>query len=241
MTRRRSSSISTVLEKRYCGEKRSTICIIWSLWFSFTCFFPLLMTLVHKFRSFRVLLPVAGVAIQLAVYVYRYRLEKPLEHAYLYCATYFGYFAVGSFIGLHYRAIHEWLGKHKTAVYSLFAAAGIVYSGMFLLNRFEFFFPGYWYDLVYFMYCCAALLCFILAGSRLPGRMPGVYRVLNALAGVSFGIYLIHPMVLTAWNLKFTDHAAQHTFFADVLARVCCDPCRSLARDDCVQNRPKAV
>lgn len=167
--------------------------------------FPLLMSLVNRFAWIGKWLFAIGVIIQLAHYLHQ-RID-PVDHYHLWCLSYFAYFTFGGWIGLYYDQLKAWFSRYIAVVLAVFAVSGIAFAGMFHLTQKGQKFEGYQFELSLFFYCLTALVVLIWASEWIQKKLSGVTKVLYSLGNVSFGIYLMHPLVLTTWNLNYLENS----------------------------------
>lgn len=165
--------------------------------------FPLFMTLAAKTSWFRKWLIPTGIAIQGGFYVYRHWFGGAMSHTDRIAPTYMAYFLIGGAIGLYYAPVKAWVEKHALAVYALLVLSGAVYVGLFALNQYRHVrIENTWYELAWFVYVIAAALGFMQLGRFVQARMRYVSVWLTSIGACSFGIYLIHPALLTAFSVK---------------------------------------
>jgi peptidoglycan/LPS O-acetylase OafA/YrhL len=73
--------------------------------------------------------------------------------------------------------------------------------GLFLLEvKTKVILDNTWYTLLFNMYPMFAAMSFIWIGRKLLQHWPKVSKALLSIGAVSFGIYLMHPAVLTFWR-----------------------------------------
>jgi len=166
----------------------------------FYLLFPLLVALCRSWPWFARNLISIGIVIQAAFYCYN-RWVEPLGHVPSLCVTYFSLFTLGGYLGMNYEAFIAWIGKHIRWVLPLSALLGLSYMGLFLLEEWKHtVLDGIWYMLIFNMYPMFAGMSFIWLGRQLLQRWPAWGKPLLALGTMSFGVYLMHPAVLTYWR-----------------------------------------
>ncbi|MFD0679573.1 MULTISPECIES: acyltransferase [unclassified Paenibacillus] len=166
----------------------------------FYLLFPLLVWLCRAWSGFRKSLFFIGIAIQVAFYSYNHWIE-PLNHTASLCVTYFSLFTLGGYIGMNYDAFAAWISRHIRWVLPLTILLGLGFMGLFLLEVMtKAVLDNTWYTLLFNIYPMFAAMSFIWIGRKLLQHWPRVSKSLLSLGAVSFGIYLMHPAVLTYWR-----------------------------------------
>ncbi|MCS7463623.1 acyltransferase [Paenibacillus doosanensis] len=166
----------------------------------FYLLFPLMVWLSRAFAWFGRSLFLIGILVQAGGYLYSHWIE-PLPHSASLCVTYFSLFALGGYLGMRYEAFIGWINKHIVWVLPLSVLLGCSYAGMFLLAELKGVqFGGLAYMLVFNVYPMFASMSFIWIGRLLLKYLPALSKMLLSLGAVSFGIYLMHPAVLTYWR-----------------------------------------
>ncbi|KRF43353.1 acyltransferase [Paenibacillus sp. Soil787] len=166
----------------------------------FYLLFPLMMTAARRSHRFRKGLIPIGIGIQAAAYCFHHWVYPLPEFASLFL-SYAALFAFGAFMGIHYAAIVSWSNRYKGWIWSFMLLAGVAFVGMLLLHEYGFAsIENTWFELALLLYCMAIPLCFIQWGRKLLGSGSPIGAALSALGGASFGIYLVHPALLTLWD-----------------------------------------
>nr|WP_245247260.1 MULTISPECIES: acyltransferase [unclassified Paenibacillus] len=178
----------------------------------FYLLFPLMMWLC-RFTWFRRSLIWIGLVIQGAFYSYNHWVE-PISHMPSLCVNYFSMFTLGGWFGLHYETFAAWLKKHFVWVLPATILIGCSFLGLFLLeSRMSIFLDGAWYHVLFFVYAAFAGMSLIRLGQLLLHFAMPAARALMALGAASFGIYLIHPAVLTYYRTHVpNDGGAIHEY-----------------------------
>jgi peptidoglycan/LPS O-acetylase OafA/YrhL len=161
--------------------------------------FPFLIWMCRTWKWFMNGLVIFGIAVQAASYSYE-RWVQPFDHSASLCVTYFSLFTLGGYIGVHYQAFATFIQKHIGWVMPLALLLGISFMGMFILEQEGTVFSGIWYTLIFNLYPMFAAMSFIWLGRKLLKQAPKLSRVLSSLGAASFGIYLMHPALLSYWR-----------------------------------------
>lgn len=166
--------------------------------------FPLFMTLADRTSWFRKWIIPCGLLIQEGFYVYRHYFSDGVPHSDRVAPTYMAYFFIGGAIGLYYPAVRAWVEKHKLLTALCWLVGGSAYVSLFLLSRYKHIYAeNTWYEALWIVYVTAAALFFMQVGRGLLQRLPRLSKPLLSIGACSFGIYLIHPAILTAYSFKW--------------------------------------
>ncbi|WP_281885745.1 acyltransferase [Paenibacillus sp. YYML68] len=167
----------------------------------FYVLFPLLMGLCHKYAWIGRHLIWLGLIVHAAFYVY-HDMVRPVDHMASLCLNYFSMFTLGGWIGLHYEQVTVWLKRRLGLVLACTAACGLSFAILFVLDdRKLFSMSAYTFQALFFGYAGLAALTFIRLGQWIVSHQPRVSAALQALGAASFGIYLVHPAVLTYYKV----------------------------------------
>ncbi|TBL75066.1 acyltransferase [Paenibacillus thalictri] len=169
----------------------------------FYLLFPLLMWGCTALGWFRRWLWLIGAVIQAAAFSYNHW-GPGIDHFSSLCIDYFSLFALGGSIGMYYETFIAWMNRYYGWVIALAMVCGVVFAAMFELEQLELLaVSGLWYALLFVLYAMFACVAFIWIGRWLLAHTPGLARVLIGLGAASFGIYLVHPAVLSYWRTHF--------------------------------------
>ncbi|MCZ8513435.1 acyltransferase [Paenibacillus filicis] len=167
--------------------------------------FPLLMSLCQALPWFRKALFPLGILIQAAFYAYNHW-AQPVQQSASICFNYFSIFAFGGALGLHYDAFFRWLRKNIPWVLPVTAVLGFTFMALFAFeDRLHIVLDNTWFELLFFGYAMFAGMSFIWLGRLLLDKLPSAAKALNALGAASFGIYFVHPAVLSYFKTHVTN------------------------------------
>ncbi|NHN31576.1 acyltransferase [Paenibacillus agricola] len=162
--------------------------------------FPLLIWICRAWKGFRNGLFVFGIAVQVAAYSYE-RWVEPFDHSASLCVTYFSLFTLGGFIGMHYDACIAFIQKHIAWILPVTVLLGASFMSLFLLEQSQgIIFVNLWYAVIFNLYPMFAALSFIWLGRKLLKHAAKLAQALISLGAASFGIYLMHPALLSYWR-----------------------------------------
>jgi peptidoglycan/LPS O-acetylase OafA/YrhL len=166
----------------------------------FYVLFPVLLWLARSFSWFRRGLILWGLLVQGGFYAYGHWFHA-LPHKPSLFVTYFGFFCFGGFMGIYYRQVGEWIAKHIKWLFPLGAAFGLAYAVLFILSQHGMYFENTWFESLWTLYGISSGVCLIWLAGRMQSKLPKLSAILTSLGTASFGVYLMHPAVLTTWRL----------------------------------------
>ncbi|MCD9022300.1 acyltransferase [Cohnella silvisoli] len=179
----------------------------------FYLLFPIVLLLFQRFKWLAASAVILGIVVQWAFFLLnREYWQVPIRGS--WSLTYFGHYFLGAWLGIHYDRIKSWLIIAKENItrskiilwiimWGLCLSSGFIYVSMFYRakiygTRFtNLQYDGLW-DIFTLLFPFLLLqVCFLL-GKRIQTTW-WVGR-LNHLGVVSFGVFLIHPLVLLVYR-----------------------------------------
>ncbi|MGG1556189.1 acyltransferase [Paenibacillus ferrarius] len=167
----------------------------------FYLLFPLLVWAVRNAAWFRRTLAFWGLAIQVGVYIYTHWFGT-IAHKPELCITYFGYFLIGGAIGMNYTAFRAWLERSKSWFIPASLLCGLIYTGLYLAGLKGYTFENTWYELFWLLYSLGIGISLIWLSKWLLEKWARIGQMFVSLGAVSFGVYLMHPALLSLWKYK---------------------------------------
>ncbi|GKU80385.1 acyltransferase [Paenibacillus sp. L3-i20] len=174
-------------------------------------FFPILMTIVNKFKFKAYHMIALGLLVQ-GLFYYIHHWIKPFSHAASMMPNYFIVFCVGAAIGMSYQSFSK-KSNQLWWVFGLAVFVGFVYI-LILLSSQEggASYPGPVYVILYTLYAVLVGISLIWIGKIVCERSTFLTRWILALGTASFGIYLVHPLVLSEWRMA-VNLIPQHSYY----------------------------
>ncbi|WP_127533458.1 acyltransferase [Paenibacillus kobensis] len=167
--------------------------------------FPLLLYVLQKVRNRGLWLVVLGIAIQAGFYyANRYWLHVPSKGS--VALTYAGTFLLGVYAALNYERMNAWINKRmpvrRTVLWLLWAASAVIFVTVWHRYRTgDHTYPSEAFEFGYEAYTLLTIPVLLQISGwirRLKSRT--LENRMNDLGGLSFGIYLIHPVFLLAYR-----------------------------------------
>ncbi|QAY68367.1 acyltransferase [Paenibacillus protaetiae] len=182
----------------------------------FYVLFPFVLLLFQKAKKLAAWAVPIGFAVEWA-FVWFNRLH-PLQNKGSWSLSYFSYFMLGACIGIYYPKLKGWLSfrisrPHPLQIagwillWAVWLAAGLAHVYIWHQARLHgTVYASLLYELLWNVHTIACTLVLFQLSSWLYRTRPLLARSFTSLGSVSFGVYLIHPIVLTIyWN-----YAPQH-------------------------------
>ncbi|MBP1965698.1 acyltransferase [Paenibacillus aceris] len=167
----------------------------------FYLLFPALMTLAKRWTWFRHCLIPLGFLIQGSFYVYK-NWVKEIPHVSSLSPTYFAYFLIGGYLGVYCMLFKSWLKSNIIWILPVTFLSGSIYVGMLIESRYSnlLFENTPWYDISVLFYSVGIGVSFLWIGYLLINKSYAPIRWLKSISKYSFGIYLIHPFLLSSYK-----------------------------------------
>lgn len=193
--------------------------------------FPLLLLLFQRLKmSVRLAVPL-GLVIQWGFYLLnRNLLHVPSKGS--WSLSYFTPFLLGAFFGMCYPLFKRWLGiggqtgeggRGRTVWTALMTALWLVVTAAFIWMYYELrsggtTFKGYYYEIGYSAFTVLTTLALMKLCAILYRKGPQwTISLLTDLGALSFGIYLLHPLILYVYR-KFPPESAQPLIYHSWIA-----------------------
>ncbi|RAV11234.1 acyltransferase [Paenibacillus contaminans] len=162
--------------------------------------FPIIMSLVKAFAWFRRYLWLVGIVIQGGVYSYHHWVN-PFEHSGTLVTTYAAVICIGGWIGLHYDKFRS-ASRHLWWVFGLAMLFGYSLFNIFVLIRTNISFGAVAYEVVFHGYAIFMGISLLWIGRKVMEGYTRLAKWIVSFSAASFGIYLIHPALLSYWKVR---------------------------------------
>ncbi|MFC5701274.1 acyltransferase [Cohnella faecalis] len=172
--------------------------------------FPLILTLFRKMRLSARKVIGAGLLVQTVFYILHYWIG-PFAHKAALMPNYFLVFCVGAAIGMSYQRFTE-LAGHLWWTFAASVAVGFTTVLIGLASRSG---AHYWppvYAVLFNLYAILVGFSALWIAQKLDARASAASKLANAFGALAFGIYLIHPAVLTLWRQIYNPDPQQSVY-----------------------------
>lgn len=163
--------------------------------------FPLLITLMRKLKFTAVHLILIGIVVK-GIFYYFHHWVEPINHAAALLPNYIIFFCVGGAIGILYKSFKA-KSEHLWWTFALAIAIGFFYSILLITSNSGVVFWGPMYVVLYQLYAVLIGISLLWIGQKLSGSITISSRLLYAFGAASFGIYFVHPAVLSLWRTLY--------------------------------------
>lgn len=148
-----------------------------------------------------------GFAIQWAfILLNKYIIHVPEKGSWAF--SYFSFFLLGAYVGTHYSSLREKVLRIHTISLPIllliltWISSFTAHFGLIHANRvYHISWNSLWYELAWNLHTASTALLIFYVAHRLSYRLPNrLSNLLSRLGRASFGIYLVHPLLLIAYE-----------------------------------------
>jgi peptidoglycan/LPS O-acetylase OafA/YrhL len=165
----------------------------------FYILFPFLIGLARNVKVFRDYMPWWGAAVQVGFYIYGHWFGT-YGHESELCVTYFGFFLLGGYIGIHYQAFIEWIRKAARWVVPFTILSGIANACLYIMEQKGTFIENTWFFAVWTLYSMGIGISMLWLTRKMEHGLPRVAGIFTSLGAASYGVYLMHPALLALFR-----------------------------------------
>lgn len=176
----------------------------------FYLMFPLFLMLFKKYPALTKWLVIIGLVIQWTFFIVNKNLETPVANRGSWSLSYFSYYLLGAYLGIHFDKWKGWFQSKKdnrkkiviSGVVLAWLATGLFHVTMwFRLRRRTDTYSTMLFDQVWNAYTLLSIIVLMLLSFWLYRTLGGkVLQLVTRLGQVSFGVYLIHPFILFVYR-----------------------------------------
>lgn len=174
--------------------------------------FPIILLLFKRFRWLAASAIILGLALQWAFFILNKDWHVPNRGS--WSPTYFGQYFLGAWLGIYFDRIKSWLIIAKENVkrsriiawivlWSTWLAFGAVHVSFYYeMKQLKVFHKQWVYDIVWDGYTMLTPFVLLQVAFLIGNRMnrSWFFKGLRHLGVVSFGVYLVHPLVLMVYR-----------------------------------------
>lgn len=178
----------------------------------FYLLFPLLLLLLKRFRRFAAVCALAGIVLQWLFYLGN-DAWWDVTNRNSWSLSFLSYYFLGAWLGIHYDRVKSWLTEARSAPRPLLRRIGwgalwIVWAASALTHialRYDQRLYGVqlhplMYDAFWNVHTLTTALVMMQVALRVGANSSLPVRVFRRLGAYSFGIYLVHPLVLLVYR-----------------------------------------
>lgn len=133
--------------------------------------------------------------------------------------TYIGYFVVGGVAAVHWPRVREWLATHIGTVLWLSVGTAAIMLAQFFLQTYVGQSMSLADQVIQPAMVPWAMMCIVLLSAigvryeRVRAIQPNRWAIVKVVSDLSFGIYLVHPMLLQYWTNLLAAFGLYHAAF----------------------------